>query len=375
MINRLRLFLSALLLILSALWAPPGSAAELRSYGQNIRSLGMGGVRIASGEEATVMLWNPAGLHFSEGLRLDLFDLGVGTNGYQTYETFQNIGTISDLNSLGPLYGVPINLGLNGYAAASLPNFGAAVFSEGYTDMMFNNPAFPELNVQYFNDYGYAIGGAFGTGGLGFGMTVKRIIRSGGIQTIGAESLDGLDTSTLTSIFTDEGVGYGLDLGVMYKAPVIFSPTLSLAWQNVGQTQFQLSKGTVTPPGIRDNVSLGMSIDGSVGLAGMAAGFEYRHIGLQGEQLGKKIHMGLELSLLNMDFRAGFYQGYPTYGFGLDLFLFQFDAALHTVERGVYPGQTPDQRINIGISSSWGFDPDFNLISLGGKGRKLKQRR
>lgn len=372
---RWRLFLAILTLALGAALGGHGEAAELRSSGQNIRALGMGGVRLSTGEDAAVMLWNPAGLHFSQGLRLDLFNLGLGTNGYQNYQTFTELGTIHGLDDLTPLFGKPFNVGLNGYAAMSLPNVGFAVYDEGWTDLMFNNPAFPELNVAYYNDYGYALGGAFGAGGAAFGLSVKRITRMGGIRTIGADMLDGFDTSTVASMFTDEGVGYGLDLGFMYKAPAPLNPTVSVAWQNVGHTQFQLTKGTVTPPGIRDNLVLGASVDGSVGLAGMAAGVEYRHVGLQGEQLGKKIHMGAEVNLLNMDFRAGFYQGYTTYGFGLDLFLFRLDAAMYSAERGAYAGQTPDERLTVGLSASFGFDPDFNLISIGGKSRKLKQRR
>lgn len=372
---RRRFFLAILALALSAALGGHAEAAELRAFGQNIRALGMGGVRIASGEEASVLLWNPAGLHYSEGMRLDLFGVGLGTNGYQNYQTFTQLGTIDGLDSLGPLYGKPFNLNANAYAAMSLPNIGFAVFDEGWTDLVFNNPAFPELNVKYYNDYGYALGAAYGFGGASVGLSVRRITRAGGTQTIGAELLNGFDTSTVASMFTDEGVGYGVDLGLMYKAPVIFSPTVWATWQNVGQTEFQLSKGTVTPPGIRDSVTLGASIDGSVGLAGMALGAEYRHVGLAGEQLGKKIHLGAEVSLLNMDFRAGFYQGYTTYGFGLDLFLFQLDAAYYSAERGAYPGQTPDERLNIGISATFGFDPNFNLINMSGKGRKLKQRR
>lgn len=372
---RWRLFLAVLTLALSAVLSGHAEAAELRSFGQNIRALGMGGVRLTTGEDAAVLLWNPAGLRLSEGMRLDIFNLGLGTNGYQNYQTFTQMGTIHGLEDLTPLYGKPLNVGVNGYAAMSFPNMGFAVFDEGWTDIKFNNPAFPELNVAYYNDYGYALGGAFGVGPVSFGVSVKRITRSGGYKTIGAEMLDGFDTSTVTSMFTDEGVGYGLDLGVLLRAPAPFNPTLSIAWQNVGHTEFQLSKGTITPPGIRDNVVLGATIDGDVGLAGFAAGVEYRHVGLPGEQLGKKIHMGAELSLLNLDLRAGFYQGYTTYGVGLDLFLVQLDAALYSAERGAYPGQTPDQRINVGLSASFGFDPDFNLISFGGKGRKLKQRR
>lgn len=355
--------------------APAVDAAEIFTSGQNIRALGMGGVRLSTGDEATVILWNPAGLSFSNGMRLDIFDINLGVNGLQNMEAIQDMQNRDGLDKLTPLYGKPIWLGLNGYTAVSLPHFGFALFNEGSADITVNNPTFPEMNVRYFNDYGYALGGAYNFGGLSFGAAVKRITRSGGYNTIGADLLENFDPESLRSAFEDEGVGYALDGGLMFKAPAPMSPTFSLAWQNIGRTEFTKTKGLRAPDGIRDNVTAGMSLYGDVGLAALGLGVEYRHINLPGEQLGKKIHLGAELSLLMLDLRAGFYQGYTTYGFGLDMFLFQIDAAMYSVERGAYPGQSPDQRIQIGISANLGFDPNFNLISIGRKGRKLKQRR
>lgn len=73
---RWRLFLAILTLALGAALGGHAEAAELRSFGQNIRALGMGGVRLTTGDDAAVLLWNPAGLRLSQGMRLDIFNLG-----------------------------------------------------------------------------------------------------------------------------------------------------------------------------------------------------------------------------------------------------------------------------------------------------------
>ena len=143
----------------------------------------------------------------------------------------------------------------------------------------------------------------------------------------------------------------------------------------MGSTAFQQTGGATAPERQKDNLVLGMTVDGSIPFLGMAAGFEYRHISDTGEQIGKKLHLGAEVSLAMFDLRAGFYQGYTSYGLGLDLWLLQLDAAWYQIEKGVYPGQTPDERVQLGLMMNLEFDPNFSLVGAGGKKRRLKQRR
>ena len=150
---------------------------------------------------------------------------------------------------------------------------------------------------------------------------------------------------------------------------------VSLNWRDIGSTAFTKTKGNDSPNRQKDDLVLGMTFDGSVPLLGVAGGLEYRHITDNDEQIGKKIHLGAEVTLAMFDFRAGLYQGYYTYGFGMNLWLLQFDAALYSVERGIYPGQTEDRRFQASILIDLEFDPNFKLVSSDGKARKLKQRR
>lgn len=364
-----------LFLILLGLSAPRAFSAELMTFGQDLRNLGMGGVRTFNGDQASVMMWNPAGLAFINGVRWDIISLGAGINGKDAYDLSQNISDVQGLDDLGAFYGHPIWVGGSGNTSLAFPYFGITFYDNLASDFMLNNPVLPELKVKYFNDVGIMLGSAFAIGDFGFGINVKQVNRLGGDKLIGADLLADIDSEALAQYFQDGGIGYGLDAGMMYRFPVPLTPTLSLAWQDIGDTAFQKTRGLSAPSAIRNNVTLGASVSGETLLAGFSAGLEYRHINTTGEQIGKKIHMGAEINLLNVDLRAGLYQGYPTYGLGVDLFLLQLEAAVYTTERGAYPGQTPEQRVQIGISSSIGFDPDFKLMDFGGKKRKLKQRR
>lgn len=362
-------------LFLSLLLPLQSFSAELMTFGQDLRNLGMGGVRTFNGDQASVMMWNPAGLAFINGVRWDIVNLGMGINGQDAYDLSQSISDVQGLDDLGAFYGKPIWIGGNGNTSLAFPYFGITFYDNLYTDFFLNNPVLPELKVKYFNDVGIMLGSAFAVGDFSFGVSVKQINRLGGDKLIGADLLADIDSDALAEQFQDGGIAYGLDAGMMYRFPLPLTPTLSLAWQDVGDTSFQKTRGLNAPTAIQDNLTLGASVSGETLLAGFSAGLEYRHINTTGEQIGKKIHMGAEINLLNVDLRAGLYQGYPTYGLGVDLFLIQLEAAVFTVERGAYPGQTPEQRMQVGISSSIGFDPDFKLMDFGGKKRKLKQRR
>lgn len=163
----------------------------------------------------------------------------------------------------------------------------------------------------------------------------------------------------------------------MYRLEELpLNPTFGFSWTDVGKTEFTQIGGAAAPPGIQDVQTASLTFDADSLLAGISAGIEYRHINNASEQLGKKVHAGIELSLPFIDVRGGFYQGYTTYGIGMDFWLIQFDLASYTVEKGAYPGQTGDGRIQAGLSMNLGFDPSFNLIQIkGGSGRGVKKRR
>ena len=63
------------------------------------------------------------------------------------------------------------------------------------------------------------------------------------------------------------------------------------------------------------------------------------------QDVGKRIHLGLEYAattLLNL--RTGIYQGYLTFGIGLDTKQLQIDILMYTEEVGTYSGQQRDRR-------------------------------
>lgn len=356
-------------------------AKQLRTYHETTRSLGMGGVRIPHKNEAQAFVWNPAFQSYHSGLNITLADAGAGINGLQAYETFKDVDFSGGLSSMSGLFGKPLWAGVWGWGALSWEKFGFYYLTSYDVSATLKDPVLPKLDIRYFQDSFYILG--FGTkvwDNLGFGINVKRVERVGGEEVIGASQL--LDPNFNSNLLENvknalnrSGQAFGLDLGVAYQWDMVFKPTLGVAWQDVGTTSFAPSNPNEPVPPLEENLILSGTIREKVWGFGLAGGFEYRHIRQADEQLGKKIHLGAELNLPLIDLRAGLYQGYTSYGVGLDLWLLRLDAALFSLETGQYPGQTPQERVLLTLTMDLSIDPDFEVRDSSGNRRKIFKRR
>ncbi len=360
-------------------------ATEFYEPYQSVRQLGMGGAYVFSEHDANSFMQNPAYSCSLKGFNWAIFDVKLAIGDVQSYQSLTagtgTLPTPNGLTGLSPFYGKSVWVDAGGISSISSACLGLSAYYNGIGSFKLHNPAFPTLNTYYLTEYGFKVGGAFPISPiLSIGLDFKRAIRKGGPYVFGPETLSTLAGSngfqTMIDSIQDEGVGYGMDAGVVSRLSYLpFNPTASLSWQDLGSTSYAKTKGTTAPNRQKDDLVLGLTVDGSIPLFGFAAGLEYRHITDNGVQLGQKIHLGTELSLAFLDVRAGFYQGYTTYGVGVDLWLLQLDAALYSIEKGFYPGQSPEQRAQVSLQMNLEFDPDFNLVDAGGKRRRLKQRR
>jgi hypothetical protein len=211
---------------------------------------------------------------------------------------------------------------------------------------------------------------------------LRRTTRTGTNYPLTASSLVNLDATAITDNLKNRGTAYASDLGVNLSLPGPVSPTLSLVWRNMGVTKFSHERGLKAPPSDRDEMSLGAGITIDALLVKIRPAIDYRHINWANEQFGKKLHLGVEVSLPIIDVRVGLNQGYYTLGAGVDLGFIRVDAATYGVELGEYPGQLQDRRYALQFTLEMGFNPGTGFLGGGGSqtggsaGRRgLKQRR
>lgn len=365
------------------LLTPAARADELYEVPRPVSVRGMGGVHLPWVSDVDAVMWNPAVLAETTALSWEIGGLGFGANGKEVFDTYKamkdkkDAGLCSDPECYEEFFGQPIHVEYLGKSSFSMPYWGFTVFTSGLAEGTLHNPAFPALDMTYVADYGFMTGVGFNLlPGLSGGVTFKRINRRGGSQEIDLSTMT-TSSSTIMDQFDQRGVGYGVDFGLLYRlpSPGIIQNTVALHWQDVGSTAFLPEGGHEAPTRIKDNLSLGVGTMIDLPGLDLRTGVEYRHINLQGEQLGKKLHMGVELGLPLIDVRAGLNQGYPTLGAGLDFWLLRLDAAYYKEEVGVYPGQTPSERVQVGLNLELSFDANFKFSDSQGKKRKLKQRR
>jgi hypothetical protein len=351
-------------------------AQEVYEYNQSVADLGRGGVRLPRDTDGRAMLYNPAMLAFTKGVRWSILGVQGGINGVSNLTLYQN--SPPSQTTISQYYGDNVWLGASGASALAFPHFGFAAYGNVSLDFLASNPVYPTINVQGFYDYGMELGWAFNiTSNLAFGANIKRVTRTGGTASIGPGVIlsPSFGASTIQNALTATGVGYGTDVGFIWRGETAFNPTMSLCWQDAGSTTFTPSAGSPAPPSLEDNLVLGLTTFQSYDGFGLGGGLEYRHINNVDVDISKKFNAGAEVDLGLIDVRGGVYQGWFGYGASVDLWLLTLDAAQYTIERGAVAGQNPETRIQVGLTFEAGFDPNFSLTDFGGKKRRLKQRR
>jgi hypothetical protein len=353
-------------------------ARELYQPGLPSRCLAMGGVCISQIRGAQALFLNPAALNKVEGFDLILAQVKAGLSKDAVDFANQFSGSTFSPSDVNTLYGKTLMADIDGRSGFVMPNFGVGVYSNNYTMMKFNDPTFPTFNMNFISDYGYVIGGAFKLNeDSSMGATFRHVKRWGGNKDINVSTLSGASSDSLAdSNFQDHGVGHALDLAYMTTfSSNPWKPTLAVVWRDVGVTKFNMSSGTQDPPRELDNLIFGLSVEQDVSLIKLTHGLEYNFATDYSEDAAKKIHLGTEASIGPFDFRAGLNQGYLTYGFGLDLWFFEIEAASYATELGTYAGQEKSDRYNVSITFEMDFDQSFKLLGANGKKRRLMQRR
>lgn len=353
-------------------------AQDIFEMGRTIRAAGMGGMYIPVASGVDAIFHNPAALARGTGFNIKLLNLEVGINGQEALDLAAAGSSIQDPSDYNQFFGKKVWIEAAGLAGVALPRMGVGFLSETHVSLELHNPGFPQFQTYFLNDTVIGYGGGLALADkIYVGMTLKQIQRWGG-DTIDLGLSTIANANSLSSIgdsFQNKGRGYGVDLAIMKDLDAPTSPSIAFTLQDVGYTSFQKTDGASAPPAITQNLNFGLG--GSVDLPGLDwfYGFEMRHLMEPDIQIGKKIHLGTEISLPFIDVRAGLGQGYISYGVGLDLLIFRFDVATYTEELGIYPGQTGQNRVIAGLSIDLSFDANFKFTDNNGNRRKLKQRR
>ena len=390
------LFVSVILLCLGGVFtlqAQKTGTGELRRPVQGIRNLGMGNTGIGLSFDENALFYNPAGLVGVDKILVGFPILNeVSDDSVKIVKEIREL--VEDKNTSGIaalLMGKRVHYRLLTDLNLILPfgelmTFGMARGLETQFDLGVRNPVSIEI------DFGFRLDSFTN---LGFGMPVAR-----GRWLVGAgvESVERCDiplrTTTIGTILTNTDLEtiYGkCELNNLKRAQTFnfgfqrrleTASAMKMIWgmsaYNVGGLKFDRSDNETNPNPSDQNLELstGLSWQPSWGPVRMLYAIDLRDLTMKHADdtycqsnkgtdcIWKRLHIGTEFGFFPIDsgastfaVRAGFNQGYFTYGFEFNPFiLFRFlniQYAVYKTETGDQIGDRPDKRkvlqINFGF--------------------------
>ena len=390
------LFVSVILLCLGGVFtlqAQKTGTGELRRPVQGIRNLGMGNTGIGLSFDENALFYNPAGLVGVDKILVGFPILNeVSDDSVKIVKEIREL--VEDKNTSGIaalLMGKRVHYRLLTDLNLILPfgelmTFGMARGLETQFDLGVRNPVSIEI------DFGFRLDSITN---LGFGMPVARgrWLVGAGVETVERCDIP-LRTTTIGTILTNTDLEtiYGkCELNNLKRAQTFnfgfqrrleTASAMKMIWgmtaNNIGGLKFDRSDNETNPNPSDQNLELstGLSWQPSWGPVRMLYAIDLRDLTMKHADdtycqsnkgtdcIWKRLHIGTEFGFFPIDsgastfaVRAGFNQGYFTYGFELNPFIFfrflNIQYAVYKTETGDQIGDRPDKRkvlqINFGF--------------------------
>jgi hypothetical protein len=309
-----------------------GPFSVVRADGPNaewystIQALSMGNAAITTASDpATAAFYNPAAVNRQKRVQLEVFNpqfevstgvLGLGgTNSYASQV---------DLEKVRPLLvDRPFRKSYMGFSV--FPNVQAQNLNFGILYSMKAGAYSDGTTLFYKSSYLLIPSLALSAGTLGGRLRIGAAIR--GIQATTNDNETKETTGIGYRVNANEGLGIGLDAGIIFALPWDGLPTIGLVARNIGDTSFSQKApyphATGEPKG-KDRLPLsydgGISISPRIGRKSkLTIAADYRDIrNAYGTSALRRINTGMEFNIARTFlFRVGVSQGYWTAGIGL----------------------------------------------------------
>jgi hypothetical protein len=344
----------ALLLVLLVVAAPQAGTHNVRF--NDIRAIGMGGPGVATMKDFSALMYNPAMLGKAEfGLdiisiqgRLSKDVLNLVDFIDKNKDIFDNFADSSTtdaerdqlLKDLEEFDDNPMGAGVDPKIGVVASNFAIGAYATGEVEFRIDRGIFEPRIFAYGNsDLVYSAGYgmklptdliSFLPNDLYVGGALKIIERRSIVYRTAASDAD--FDAVLDSLKENKVNGFGIDLGFLYE---VMPGRLDVGMK---VTDILADLGDDNPPMI---INVGTSFQVMPALL-LAA--DYNDMFMTTKQnFFNRLYLGGEYALAKVLFvRAGFAQGYPAVGAGLDFGAVRLDGAIYGVEKTTRPGGDGD---------------------------------
>ena len=375
-------FVVIILLTLGGAYSLQAQTGELRRPGQGVRNLGMGNTGIGLSFDENALFYNPAGLASVDSILVGFpFLMEVSDDSVNIIKEVSKLsGDSKNADIVALLMGKRVHfrslIDLNLIMPfGELMTFGAAHGIETQFDFGVRNPVAIEIDFGFrldrINNFGFALPVARG-----------RWLVGAGVETIERCDIP-LTTATFGTVLNNSDIGSSIgkcELNDLKRAQTFnfgfqrrleTASALKMTWgvtaNNVGGLKFKRSDNETSPADQNPEYSTGFSWQPSWGPLRLLYAIDIRDLTMKHADdtdcqskkstdcLWKRLHIGTEIGISPIDsgastfaIRAGFNQGYFTYGFELNPFIFfrglNIQYAVYKTETGSQIGDRPDKR-------------------------------
>jgi hypothetical protein len=329
--------------------APMTWARELHPFYEGVRGLGMGGAQIATVNDETALLVNPAALGKLRDFYGTVFDPEVDYSNNlnsmnQASSITQPFNLAAAKDTLDASRETYYHAKFQLFPSMVAKNFGIGIYTNYLLDAEMN-AAGNNIDTYYRNDLALALGYNFRflDGRIKLGFNAKLLNRI----EVDNQTLDPAGPLDLKSI-ASEGTGLSTDIGLIMTAPWAMLPTISAVMHDVGNTTFDKADGVRLSANSRPNM-VPQDVDVAMAIFPIHSNrvrsawtVEYRGLltSSQVDDKAKLIHGGVEFNINDIFFvRAGYNQRY--YTAGLELASERFQVQLATYGEEIGNGTTP----------------------------------
>lgn len=375
-------FVVIILLTLGGAYSLQAQTGELRRPGQGVRNLGMGNTGIGLSFDENALFYNPAGLASVDSILVGFpFLMEVSDDSVNIIKEVSKLsGDSKNADIVALLMGKRVHfrnlIDLNLIMPfGELMTFGAAHGIEWQFDFGVRNPVAIEIDFGFrldrINNFGFALPVARG-----------RWLVGAGVETIERCDIP-LTTATFGTVLNNSDIGSSIgkcELNDLKRAQTFnfgfqrrleTASALKMTWgftaNNVGGLKFKRSDNETSPADQNPEYSTGFSWQPSWGPVRLLYAIDIRDLTMEHADdtdcqskkstdcLWKRLHIGTEIGISPIDsgastfaIRAGFNQGYFTYGFELNPFIvfrgLNIQYAVYKTETGSQIGDRPDKR-------------------------------
>lgn len=315
-------------------------ATERFEFFNGVRALGMGGVQISTVNDETALLANPAALGKLRDHFVTVFDpeIDMSQDSYDSFslDVWSGLQPDNVLTKLNADNSLVISNRLQVFPSLVLPNFGFGALGKYRISGRITGGNY---ELDYQSDYAAVLGFNFRLfdGRMKLGFNTKVINRSEIKATLPTST-----TNISVAANGKEGLGIGMDIGMILTAPWKALPTLSVVARDFGNTSFSsdgiFNTTAQKPDTILQTYDLGVAFFPIMGKKTRTSiALEMRDAtNVQGvDDTTKLYHFGMEFNFFDSIFlRLGAHQRYYTAGLEFAVENYQLQFATYGEEVG-----------------------------------------